>query len=822
MGVVYRAAQEEPVRREVALKVLRAAADSPAVLSRFETERQTLARLDHPNIARLLDAASTGDGRPYFAMELVRGAPLTDYCREAQVDVRGRLRLFLEVCRAVRHAHRSGVIHRDLKPSNILVTLVHDQTVPKVIDFGIAKALGDEAGGTEARTRTGQIVGTLEYMSPEQAKGAVHALDTRSDVYALGVILYELLADRLPHDFADQPLHEAVRRIVEEPPRPLRKTATTATGKVDADLDTLVGKCLEKDPERRYGSAAELCEDLERYLSSRPILARPPSALYTLRKLMGRHRVAFGAAAAVVVALAAGLVGTSLGLVRASQARAAAEEEAATANAVSDFLLKVFDVASPGEARGKTITAREILDAGAERLREELKDRPRIQARLMSHVGAVYRNLGMIDAGRSLLEEALATQRSVLGPDHADTLSTLARLGWLEYEAGHLDQAEDVLRDALAAARRTLRPENETRLDMMNSLAVTLWKRGRLDEAGALYAEALEIEQRVYGDEHVATQKTLNNLGILYASQGRNKEALELFTKALEIRRRLYGDTHPLLVTATRNLAMMYGQLGDLKSGHPLYEESLAIAIRLYGEDHQETYRAQRGVANSLLNYGRYQEAESVLRKILPLQRRLLGEDHQYVLESMFYLGMAQLAGGKANEADVTYGETLRAFRRVYGPDHPETLLVARGQASVSLALGRLSEAETSLRAIAGKMRESGDSGTPALIETMWRLGETFAAGGRLDEAERTFLECRAGFIKSLGPTHPSTLGVTYSLASLAARRGDPGQALSLLREAIDGGWTGSRLDEDSEWSTLRGRSDFQVLAAQARPRPHE
>jgi serine/threonine protein kinase len=675
MGVVYRAAQEEPVRREVALKVLRAAADSPAVLSRFETERQTLARLDHPNIARLLDAASTGDGRPYFAMELVRGAPLTDYCREAQVDVRGRLRLFLEVCRAVRHAHRSGVIHRDLKPSNILVTLVHDQTVPKVIDFGIAKALGDEAGGTEARTRTGQIVGTLEYMSPEQAKGAVHALDTRSDVYALGVILYELLADRLPHDFADQPLHEVVRRIVEEPPRPLRKTATTATGKVDADLDTLVRKCLEKDPERRYGSAAELCEDLERYLSSRPILARPPSALYTLRKLMGRHRVAFGAAAAVVVALAAGLVGTSLGLVRASRARAAAEasareaqEQAEIAQALNQFFVADLLSAPVPTAQGIDVTMREVLAVAAGTIEGKFAGRPRVEAQIRKSIGWVYWQLGEHASAEPQLVRALELFESTSGTDDLETQEALTRLAGLRHD------------------------------------------QDRPAEAAALSEEVLRRRRRTLGDNHRLTVQTMSNLGSNYFAMGRYSEAEPLLVAAVEGRRRILGPHHPGTYRSMSSLANVYYETGRSEEAVSLYRETSAGVREHLGTDHAEFCQPTTNLAMVYFDQGRIPEARETIESALDPCRRVWGPIHPFVITAVDIASQVWSARLEWDRALTALGELLGAIESERGQDDPRVARVLWCLARVEAARGNKARAEADIHRAATLQTKSKES----------------------------------------------------------------------------------------------------------------
>ena len=328
MGTVYRAEQTHPLRREVALKLIRRGLDSAGLVARFETERQILARMEHPNIAQVLDAGEDESGHPYFVMAFVRGVPITDWAQKAELDVRDRVRLFLGVARAVRHAHRRGIIHRDLKPSNVLVALIQGQAIPKVIDFGVAKAVDDPEFRETFRTRTGQLLGTLEFMSPEQARGDIDAIDVRSDIYSLGALLHELLTGEPPIGLRDLPLHEAIREITEAPPRRLRSSGTTGPGRIDSDLETIVGKCLEKEADRRYSCATDLADDIERWLDSRPILARPPSTIYQVRKLVARNRGAFALAALTVVFLLVYGVTVSVQLGLQTKERARAEAEA--------------------------------------------------------------------------------------------------------------------------------------------------------------------------------------------------------------------------------------------------------------------------------------------------------------------------------------------------------------------------------------------------------------------------------------------------------------------------------------------------------------
>jgi serine/threonine protein kinase len=763
MGSVYRARQEEPVRRDVAVKLIRGAESGP-VLARFESERQALAQMNHPGIARLLDAGATTNGHPWFAMELVEGAPITTFARGAGLDTTARLRLVLDVCRAVRHAHRKGIIHRDLKPSNILVTLVQDRPHPKIIDFSIARALGGSLVGETYRTRTGQIVGTVEYMSPEQARGETAHVDTRSDVYALGVLLYELLADRLPYEIVGRPLHEAVRAIVDTPPRPLRATGATGrtSRRLDPDVETIVHKCLEKDPDRRYGSAAELTEDLERLLSARPILARPPSTLYQLRKLVARHKAVFTATAAVILALAAGVVGTTIGLVRATRGREEARQETAAAEQAMSFLLKVFEVSDPSEARGRTVTAREILDKGAGRVREELAGQPRLQARMMSTLGTVYLHLGLYETARPLLEEALVTQRRVIGSDHPETLATIEGLGWLDYQTSQMEEAEALLREAADRSRRVLPADSEDTLDRVNYLAVTLWKEGHLEEARALFAANLEVERRLYGEENPITMKTTNNLGIIYGSMGRLKEAEPLFARTLEIRRKLYGTDHPLIVTAARNLAKVYEGTGRLEEASALYEEVLGICRRIYGEEHPETLHSMGSLAGFYGHSGRFQEAEDLILRTIAIQKRTLGDSNHEYADSLYHRSEIYAAQGKLTEAERSFEETYDAYKRALGPRGYDTCLAERS------------------------------------------FGMSAARVGHFDRARRIEEDALACVRETAGPRSVPTADTLAATALVEVLAGDMTAARDYLEQSIQAGKASSPLLAEPEWDRVR------------------
>jgi eukaryotic-like serine/threonine-protein kinase len=459
MGVVYEAQQLHPVRRIVALKVIKLGMDTAQVVVRFESERHALALMNHPNIARVYDAGATAEGRPFFAMECVKGVPITDYCRRHKLDLRARLELFMQVCSGVEHAHQKGVIHRDLKPSNVLVREQDGAHVPKIIDFGIAKATAHRLTDKTLYTEMGQLIGTPEYMSPEQAEMSGVDIDTRTDVYLLGVMLYELLCGELPFpasELAQVGFQEYRRRVIEvEPPKPsARIAAASDAGRAHAtalglepralaralhgDLDWIAMKALAKEPPRRYASASELSGDLRRHLEHEPVLAGPPSNVYRMRKFARRHKAGVAFALVLLVLLTGFATVMAVQANRLSRANSRvkleadrATREAATLRQVSDFLEGVFKISDPAEARGRDITAREVLDQAASQIATELKDTPEVQARLMSIIGDVYTSHRLKDQARTLLEQALKIQRDLGHDDDLELAVTMKRLAGL-------------------------------------------------------------------------------------------------------------------------------------------------------------------------------------------------------------------------------------------------------------------------------------------------------------------------------------------------------------------------------------------------------
>ncbi|MEM7588271.1 MAG: serine/threonine-protein kinase, partial [Acidobacteriota bacterium] len=547
MGVVYLAEQTEPVRRRVALKMLRSRLPHRQLQVRFAAEQQAMARLHHPNIAQLYEAGSTSEGLPYFVMEWVDGVPITEYCDRERLGIRRRLELFQAVCGAVQHAHEKGLLHRDLKPSNILVYEEHGRAIPKVLDFGIAKSIDQPL--VEGTLFTGErVIGTPAYLSPEAVSPADTGIDidTRSDVYSLGILLYELLVGVRPFEPTGISVVKVLRQIIEEEPAgpsvkwaELEQTAQfelaharaldagSLAKRLRGELDWIVLKAVAKDRQERYASATHLAADLERHLRQEPVEAGPPSMVYRVRKFVRRQRGLVTAAALLLLTLILGLTGTLVNLQRATQeaerasreAQRANQEAAATQQAleeteeISEFLQRLFKVSDPGEARGNTVTARELLDQGAEKIRAEFENRPLTRARFMLTIGEVYESLGLFDQAEPLLEEALTTREAELDPDHPQVAGAVNSLGRLRFTQGQLDEADVHFRRALEIRERTLPPDHPDLASSLNHLAFLLTNQGRYDEAEPLHLRGLEIEEKVLGPNHPSLVMGLTTLG---------------------------------------------------------------------------------------------------------------------------------------------------------------------------------------------------------------------------------------------------------------------------------------------------------------------
>ena len=809
MGEVYEAMQLEPVRRRVALKLIKRGMDTERVVARFESERQALALMDHECIARVFDAGSTDEGRPYFVMEYVKGVPITEYCQSNRLGTRAKLELFLRVCEGVQHAHQKGIIHRDIKPTNVLVTIQEGKTVPKIIDFGLAKATANSLTDSTLFTELGQLVGTPEYMSPEQAEMSGLDVDTRTDVYALGVLLYELLVGALPYDSKTlrQGGFDEIRRRLrdDEPPRPSTRISALSTDpdaaarrpKAEAvaiskqlrgDLDWIVMKAMEKDRTRRYNSASDLAADVQRHLRNDPVLAGPPSTTYRMRKFVLRHKVGVLAASVVMLAVLLGIFGTGIGLVRAKRAEHVAREEAETARQIADFLVGLFKVSDPSASVGNTITAREILDRGATRIQNELGDQPGTQARLMNTMGDVYTSLGLYEEARPLLEKSLGLRRAhggggdlleaesladlanldrlqanfaaaesllllaravreqELGPEHPLVASTLCDLGVAYSRQGKNELAEPLFKRALEVDERALGPEHPEVARVLKELGIHQWRQGRYAEAEPLYKRALAIWEQAYGPEHLEVARTLVNLAITYRAQGKYGAAVPLYQRALGIYEKILGPEHPLVAGGLNNLALVYRDLGDYAAAEPLLARSLQIQTKRLGPDHPDVASGLNNLANMKRDEKDYAGAEPLYRRALAIREHALGPEHPEVAESLEDLGVMERERGNDRAAEPLFRRALAIYEVALGPESDGV-----GYASTDLALlyERRREYPTAegyyKRAVQAFEKGLG-ADHPELAECLDRYAGMLRQMGRGDDAE--LLQDRAARIR--------------------------------------------------------------------------
>ncbi len=770
MGMVYIAEQSAPIHRRVALKVIKPGMDTKQTLARFETEREALALMNHPNVARVLDAGATEKGRPFFVMEYVEGQPITNYCDAQRLNLPDRLRLFIEVCQAVQHAHQKGIIHRDIKPSNVLVTEVDGKPTPKVIDFGIAKATQQRLTERTFFTEKGQFIGTPGYMSPEQAEMTGVDIDTRSDVYSLGALLYELLIGVPPFEnkiFREASLAE-IQRIIREvdPPKPSTRVGTlddgsaraaenrnaeprTLTRTIRGDLDWIVMKCLEKDRTRRYAAANDMVLEIQRFLINEPVDAGPPSATYRFRKFARRNKVPLGVATLVFVVLLGAAVFSTRQYLTADAARRgeaearedaekdrdAAETARDEAEQVTKFLTDTLAAADPFK-QGKDVTVREVLDQASEKIGERFAGKPLVEACLKSTVGLTYHALGDDDRAESHLADAVVIYRRILGEHDPRTRLATNMLSVVMGNRGNYGASEALFRSTLEIQRRVLGEENPNTLDSMNDLAIALWPQGRYTEAEELHRKALEIQRRVLGEEHPDTLNSMNYLALVLGRQGRYTEAEELYRKTLEIDNSVLGERHMSTLALINNLAINLGAQGRYSEAEELHRKTLEIQRRTLGEENPDTLMTMFTLANVLNDEGRYPEAEELHRKTLEIRRRVLGDEHPFTLMSMKNLSEVLALEGRYSEAEELLRKALEIRRRVLGKEHPHTLGSMWNLADLLLDKSQYIEAEE----LAGEALAIWDKKGETITATRWLTTSTRGGAltglGRFAEAE--------------------------------------------------------------------------------------
>ncbi len=642
MGEVWEAEQERPVRRRVAFKLIKWGMDTKEVLARFESERQALALMNHPNIARAYEAGSTDEGRPFFVMEYVKGVPLTEYSDAQRLSTRDRLKLFMQVCDGVQHAHQKGIIHRDIKPSNILVAVEDGRPVPKIIDFGVAKATAQRLTERTLFTELGQWIGTPEYMSPEQVELTGLDVDTRSDVYSLGVVLYELLAGTQPFDSKElrtAGFNEMRRRIrEEEPPKPSTRVSSLGDASQTAaerrrtdihglartlrgDLDWIVMRALEKDRTRRYGSPSDLAVDVGRYLRNEPVEASPPSTIYRIHKFVGRHRVGVAAGLLVFAALVAGTVGTAIGLVKA-------RSEAETARKVSELLVGMFADLDPEAPMGQISSTSAMLHRGVERIRSELSDQPVVRARLLNTVGNAYRNLGLFGEARPLLEEALHLREEHLGTTHSDVAESYVSLGWLEYWTANYGGARVLFERAVTVYEQALGPNCWTVASSLGFTGRACLRVGDYGDSRAAFERSLEILRTNGLEDDPVVVNTTWPYAVMHMDMAEYDAAQPLLEHALELYEANFAPDHPDLVWILGPYALLLHNRGEVEGARATLDRALQIAENAYGPRHVDVARIVEAFGFHHYQKGEYDEALRWYRRALGIREEIFGAGH--------------------------------------------------------------------------------------------------------------------------------------------------------------------------------------------------
>jgi serine/threonine protein kinase/tetratricopeptide (TPR) repeat protein len=762
MGEVYLAEQLEPVRRQVAIKIIKLGMDTREVIARFEVERQTLALMSHPNVARILDAGATDTGRPYFVMEYVPGVPIVRYCDERELDVESRLRLFVQVCAGVQHAHHRGIIHRDLKPSNILVAEIDGEPQPKIIDFGIAKATSLFGRGDSPHTRLGHVLGTPGYMSPEQEQLSPLDIDTRTDVYSLGALLYELLTGTVPSvpvptaadagDAAAPPRDadiekpsERVRRNRDGKDDRARRRGVAPVqlaAELREDLDWIVMKALERDRRRRYDSVAALAADVEASLADQPVSAGPPSATYRLRKFARRHRVLVTSGVALALATVVFSALMALQVRETARARDRAALEAATADQVSRVLVELFSSSDPATARGRTFTARDMLDRAAARLDTERDLEPLVRARLQLAIGEVFLNLGED-------EQALNQFRAA-----RDTLTALPAA---------------TVPDRLAAAR---------------GIGRAMLARSRYGEADPVLSAAFDQARQTLPDGHPLVADLTSDLAVLRYYQGRNAEALDLARAAVQSRGAAYGENSEKAIASIGNLGVIVSRTGDHAGAEVVFRDALARIERHLGSDHPERFKTGMNLAAELSRAGRHDETVAIYQSLLPHARRIFGDSHPTTLTMSGNYAAALGGAGRHAEALQLLEQLLADVVDELGPDSREAMFWEAHLGNALANNGRFAEAERRLSSVLARQTELRGVDNFDTLNTRNAYGDVLAAQGRHEEAIDMVAPVPALAASSLGPTSSIRRSALLRLADASFALGRTADAERWWREA--------------------------------------
>jgi len=801
MGVVYLAERSDgQFEQRVALKLIKRGMDSDQIHRRFLAERQILARLGHPHIARLLDGGVSNEGQPYFAIEYVEGTTILDHCDAHRLRLEERLRLFLEVCDAVGYAHQNLVVHRDLKPSNILVT--PDGQV-KLLDFGIAKVIGEDPGAETGLTETGLRVMTPEYAAPEQVRG--EPITTATDVYALGAVLYELVSGQRAHRLASRTPSEVERVICQVDPEAPSAAATGADRqRLRGDIDTITLTALKKEPDRRYATVEQLAGDVRRHLDGLPVTARPDNWRYRASKFVGRHRLGVAAAAVLALSIVAGLAGTIW------QARVAAERERAAA-AERDFLVQLFEGADPGQQPGHELTASELLTRGRRSIDTTLAGQPAVRAELLTILGTVHRTLGLLPQADTLLGQAVALTRRLPGNVDRELSGRLSAWADILVDRDENDRADTVAREAMGLQRR-LPVDDTARVPPLRSFSNVKSAKGDYAEAEALVRQALAIDLRYPGVRDRAIAEDLNLVGYVQYVAGNLRGADSSATAALEILRRLLPPDHPSLLEALGNLATLRAARGNFREAEPLAREVLEGRRRVYPKGHPDVAFAMGELAYALQGEERYAEAESLYMQALEMYRSLLGPDDGNTLRVEQSLAFLHYREGDMKRAEPGMRESVAHYRRVAGPDDQYTLLAMVNLSNVLREVGKYGEAEAVAREALARGRKALGSSSLQVAYGLLSLGGLEQHDGNLDEAERLLREALATERTLFPVGHFEIARVLNDVGSVVIDRGRPDEAEPLLREALAARLDHFGRDHPETSATRRHLSDALAL----------
>jgi len=809
-GIVYLAEQRAPVERRVALKVIKLGMDSREILARFEAERQALALMDHPNIAMVFDTGTTDRGRPYFAMEHIPGLPIHEYCDSNRLTTNERLSLFIPVCHAVQHAHQKGIIHRDLKPSNILVMLQDGKPVPKVIDFGIAKATSRRLTEKTIFTEQGRMIGTPEYMSPEQAGTTGMDVDTRTDIYSLGVVLYQLLIGALPFDSKSlrSAGYDEIMRIIREQEPPRMSTRMSSLGAeqtvlaekrrsdpralmqlMRGDLDWITTHALEKDRTRRYAAASDLAADIDRYLKSEPVLARPPSATYKMSRFVKRHRVGVAAGIAVTVALLAGIVGTTYGMISARQQRAIAvaqrqiaETETTKATAVNQFLQDMLASVDPADPNPRDVTVRALLDRSASKVGESFGQSPELEASLCNVIGRTYTSLGEFDAADSHLKRALKLRLAAHGPEHADVAESKNNLGQLLFRQAKYDLAQTEHREALAMRRKLKGDGSAEVVASLSNLAATVAAvaddKG-LDEAATLLTEAVATGKTVLGAQHPDTINAMASLAAVKWRQGKADEAEQSFRTILALQRQSSGASVPTreMAWTMNNLAELLRNKGAIGEAESLMRSALEIQRKLQGDTHPDVVAGMGNLALILQSNGDLEGAETIFRGLVEVSRKSSREARPDIDIDLLNLANVMNDRGNSASAEPLAREALAICRARVPQSHPQLgfplLLLGR----ILTENDRAAEAEPMLREAVANWSSSLPPGDWKIAQAQSALGGCLTKLSRFTDAEPLLLGAFPQIQAILGDSHLRTRQAAQRLADLYKAMGNTAKA---------------------------------------------